>query len=330
MILIGSRAYDILRGGTYNHRCNQKEYPDIDIIATYAELDLIKDMFRSLTPYKGGTKFIGRLKYTYTPQKEEIPKWSEPGGYKLIFEIEIADGGNHTQTLYDLIVNDKKSKLHKCASLYNLEFVIPSLNVLYMIKMSHRYLKNNTHFQKTMRDIYDMRRSPGTNIEAKYYPAYLARQEATYNYEHPKLSVDKETFFNSSTVPYKYDHDQVHKLMAIYGEPAYTFFKKDGAEVAVDRDKWEALPDAFKLASVIEEAMVLALERSEIPFAGQSKRMSPSRAFEYALTKVCTSISSGWWREYAWENFYRAWQSYPKDFVDKFWEAVNLGEISEI
>lgn len=39
------------------------------------------------------------------------------------------------------------------------------------------------------------------------------------------------------------------------------------------------------------------------------------KAAEEALEKVCTSISSGWWREYAWEHY---------DAVIGFWKSIGV------
>ena len=41
-----------------------------------------------------------------------------------------------------------------------------------------------------------------------------------------------------------------------------------------------------------------------------------------ALEKVCTSITSGWFREYAWENYHRVVHMYKtlgvNDYIDRF------------
>lgn len=177
--------------------------------------------------------------------------------------------------------------------------IVASLNILYLMKMSHRYLKNSPHFKKTMSDIHLMR-GLGATIDQ---PALLkARELETYDYKHPSLMRNKKAFFNPNEgVGYKYDHDTIHIAMAIEPlRPAYTHFKHDQAEVMIDKHKWNAASLHIQLHSVLEESYVLALERSQIPYRD---KVDPRRSFEIALEKVCTSISSGWWREFAWEHY---------------------------
>lgn len=207
---------------------------------------------------------------------------------------------------------------------------IAPLNVLYLLKMSHRYLKNSPHFLKTMEDIHYMR-ALGAEIDN---PELLkAREKETYDYKHPSLMRNKKQFFDPNEgVKYQYDHDTIHLAMAVEPlKPAYTNFKHDQAEVMIDREKWNAQPESVKLNSVYEEAAVLALERSQIPFRGQ---VSPDRSYRLALQKVCTSISSGWWREYAWEHYrevigiYEAREA-EKPYLIRFDEALKAGIIRQ-
>lgn len=58
---------------------------------------------------------------------------------------------------------------------------VPSLNVLYMLKMSHRYLKDSPHFLKTMQDIHAMRKL-GAVIPAEWESFYQDRMRDTYTH----------------------------------------------------------------------------------------------------------------------------------------------------
>ena len=72
--------------------------------------------------------------------------------------------------------------------------------------------------------------------------------------------------------------------------------------------------------------MVLTIERSLVPYPGKK---TPEQAYLMALEKVCTSITSGWFREFVWENYEIA--SEFANFADymcaKFQEALNRREI---
>jgi hypothetical protein len=104
-------------------------------------------------------------------------------------------------------------------------------------------------------------------------------------------------------------------------KPAYEYFKPDDSQVMVSKEMWNDLPLNLKLCAVIEESMVLAIERSLIPFPNS---LTVDQAYEKALVKVCTSITSGWFREFAWENYYIARFGYPAVFWNNFKEVANI------
>ncbi len=138
----------------------------------------------------------------------------------------------------------------------------------------------------------------------------------------PKLNLKKNQFFANDGVKYTYDHDSIHRVMAIEEVPAYTNFQID--EVKVSKDLFMDLPYVIKLNAVIEESMVLAIERSLVPFPGAK---SPKEAYAIALQKVCTSITSGWFREFAWENYYNALAAVDETYFEKFKNGLNNGKI---
>ena len=210
----------------------------------------------------------------------------------------------------------------------------------YWLKMSHRYKKNTPHFEKTRNDIINLRRElyhsvpPAWNIQPDWYKK---REEETYSYNHPYLQAGhtKDKFFNGDGVKYYYDHDWIHTVVAkMYGSsrPAYELYLKDGETVACDRRKFDELPYAEKLRGVCEEATVVALERSIIPsrrdeeWVARGVVVDPQVIWKYALQKVCTSITSGWFREFAWENYDAALDNYNKNYAEIFWGEVPGGE----
>jgi hypothetical protein len=213
------------------------------------------------------------------------------------------------------------------------------LEVLLMLKLSHRYRRNSPHFLKTMRDIQKLR-AAGVVLDEWLQEVLVQREAETYTYAHPKLDVSKSAFFDGDGVPYIYDHDTIHLTQAmtyvsddfhINNEglewlgrhvPAYTFYMKDGAAVMTSKDKFFAVDEVIRLRGVYEESCVLALERSQIPFP----EASPRKSFEYALMKVCTSITSGWFREFAWENYNKVLDIYEKEGEDGYLKRFNANK----
>lgn len=74
-----------------------------------------------------------------------------------------------------------------------------------------------------------------------------------------ELEQSKEEFFTNAVNEDVDQHDNLHLLIA--DVPAYTKILKDGCEVEVDFDKFEALSFEEKMDVVIEEAAVMSTER---------------------------------------------------------------------
>lgn len=200
---------------------------------------------------------------------------------------------------------------------------VASPAMLLLLKLSHRYRKDSPHFLKTMRDIQFLR-SKEVSVPKEWLPLLKEREKETYSYAHPKLNQDKKSFFDNSNGMYIYDHDSIHRAVAVEATPAYTKFSEDGQEVKSSRKKWEQCSHMTKLLAGLEESYVLALERSLIPLPAV---LTPRQAFDKALGKVCTSITSGWFREFCWENYDNISMLYDESFVDKFNAALERREI---
>lgn len=240
--------------------------------------------------------------------------------YLQIYDAEFIDRENPSSRLvYEAILAEGEELNYG----RNIKLAVASLDMLYLLKMSHRFKKNSPHFLKTMRDINILR---AAGAEIKDEALFKAREEATYAYSHPNLKRTKDEFFiTTGELEYKYDHDSIHEAMAHRDRPMYTYYAVDGEQVLSSRSKFEKLDYTDRIYGVLEEAYVLALERSVIPFG-----TDPKEAFLMALEKVCTSITSGWFREFAWENYYLCLAGYNPDYVTKFQDALEKGIIKEI
>jgi hypothetical protein len=271
--------------------------------------------------------FIGR--------EDEILKWLEHNSISNFvrednrivvpdqqIEFDILQPYSSNLILEDLVIKDE-------STIYSEEFgIIPNLDLLFCLKASHRYLKDSPHFWKTVIDYHRMK-SIGAKIRPEYMGFFKLREKETYARQaHPKLNVNKKEFFDESFgVRYQHDHDDVHQSIALGEKPAYTYYLKDGAEINCDKDKFFALDEKVRLAGVIEEACVLSIERSLVPHPGV---MTPKQAWTFALSKVCSSITSGWFREYAYENIFEVMKRYPENYWERFQQAVKEGKVRKV
>jgi hypothetical protein len=177
-----------------------------------------------------------------------------------------------------------------------------------------------------MEDIHSLRKA-GAKIRDEHQSFLKEREKDTYTYSHPSLKTSKMDFFDNDRTGVKqiFVHDQVHQAVKRLHKPAYEFFKEDTSEVFCSKELFDKCDEQVKLLSVLEEAMTLAIERSLSVFPGKK---TPREAFEMAMIKVCSSIASGWWREYAWNNYTNVFNLYEEDWYDKFLDKVNKGEVA--
>lgn len=201
-----------------------------------------------------------------------------------------------------------------------IECVVAPLSVLMSLKWSHRFLRNSPHFLKTMRTIKNLQSLKISPHDSEWLEL---RMKETYDYSHPNLNVKKNEFFNSN-FDYVYDHDSIHEAVKLLDRPAYTFYMDGNSEVKCSREAFFSQERTIRLLGVLEETYVLALERSQIP---NNFEIDPRVSFNIALEKVCTSITSGWFRDYAWENYDIISHMYNQSYIDKFKHALKMGRI---
>lgn len=297
MILVGSRALEILvrhMGKDFYRPC-----VDLDYLCTEAEWKAQVKLF-------AGDELV-----------ELVERNGNKGHIKMVsgahIEYDIAQPGDST----DQLIKYCEDLGNDLITTYPGDRIAP-LEVLYLLKMSHRYKKNSPHFFKTMNDIHYMR-SLGAKIPTELENVFKLREKETYDYSHPNLDVKSKDFFKGDEVPYVYDHDTIHEAVAVLGVPAYKSYMKDDSEVMTSKEKFFEQENHIRLLGVYEESCVLALERSQIPF---NFEVPARQSFVMALSKVCTSITSGWFREYAWENFGVVMKFYDSmgetDYIERF------------
>ena len=299
MILIGSRALA-------QHIDIGRDFNDTDIVGTYEEVVAYVKACkaRAYYPIKEGRKMF--IKDTY--------------GY--IVEADIAWEGSVEEKLLDFIMADSGTVYREDIGMY-----VPSLNVLYMLKLSHRYLKDSPFFLKTMRDIQLMRKH-GAMLQDSHKEFYEQRMKDTYVYGLPKLNVTKDAFFDevATGVVYKFDHDSIHMAVKHLDKPAYQYYS--GGEVWSDMRMFKTLPESIKLFGVLEEALTLAAERSQLAFPDRD--IDPKWSFDKALEKVCTSITSGEFRRYAWEAYDKVQALYGEvgyDYMERVRKGIESGTV---
>lgn len=303
MILIGSRALSL--------RVPQallRAPLDFDFLCTQEEFD----QWMKTTSYK-----VNPTKVYPLP---EYNKMIVEGSTNC--EFEIITPGNSSELIAQAVANDTD----------NIETpfgIVPSLDLLFTIKDSHKYKKfekSSSQFWKTTIDWHVMRQLGG-KVRPEYEALLKLRKEETYTYKHPKLNVNKDAFFSGDGVIYTYDHDDLHNVVKLYDKPAYTYYLKDGEQILCDKEKFFSVSEDIRLAGGLEEMLTLSLERAKIPYPNG---MTDDQAFKFAAAKVCSTITSGFFRTYCHENIFniiKLYEKTSKDYVLKFNTAVQEGQV---
>lgn len=281
---------------------------DIDLLGTY---DAIQEYIKVISKHE-------KIKANYPSDsgKKIIVKTD-----KNIYEFEVAWPDSNAEVLLDLI---KDGEFYEMDHTGEVVLTIPKLDILYMLKLSHRYRKDSPHFKKTLDDILLMREM-GAKIPSQYFEWFKWRESETYTNSLPKLNQSKKDFFDNSNNIYTLDHDSIHEAVKHLERPAYEYFKPDTAEVFTSKELFFNCPLQVRLYAALEEVMVLSIERSIFPFEmrGDKRRW----AFDMAHMKLSTSISSGWFREFVWENYHAVQDMYNEEYIDKFYKALADGKI---
>jgi hypothetical protein len=207
------------------------------------------------------------------------------------------------------------------------EAKIPTLRGLMLIKRSH--LHRPLGFEKNIRDYHEIKslttpRSGLGPVSGEVYDRLLKKltkqTKDLYGDRVPSLKKSKSEFFDDYVTKH-FEHDEIHAATCYGDRPIFEELKLEGDEsVWCERSLWEALPNFRKVQCVQEEAFVISLERFIIPNLVLDKpHRSAKMAFGMAVSKICTTLCSGWFRDFAIENWPQV-MNYDLDFLEKFHE----------
>lgn len=129
----------------------------------------------------------------------------------------------------------------------------------------------------------------------------------------PNLMQTKKDFFDDA-VAKKYDHDYLHELVAFYEKPLYNNLLRNPDLAWCDEDKWNLLSHEDQVKCVAEETFVISIERFMVP----NDWDYPSKlAYMKALRKVCTTLCSGWFRDFAIDYYPEVLSMYNHEVFNK-------------
>lgn len=290
---------------------------DYDVIMSMSDFlkwqDIYKDLIVSL--------------YPSSPNKYRAMVLKD--GIKNFYEIELGTEGSSSKYLLD---NLKEVCVGELTGFFGEVYSVLDLKFLLLTKKSH--LVYPVHFEKNINDYEILKNYLGSfdqnDIMKVYFDMRSSEAKIRYKQRTPKLNVSTEDFFSSKlNVPHYYVHDDIHNVMAHHDLPIFTMMQSDSSSAWCEKDLFFELPYEYQIQCVQEEAYVIALERYIIPEYGENFHDHFS-CYKDAVKRICTTLTSGWFREFALENYGEVIRNYNPNFVTIFDEAVKSGSIKGI
>jgi hypothetical protein len=310
MIIIGSRA--MAHQMNNPHRINFQT--DYDVIMTIEEF---------MQWQKDNQSYIVMM----IPRSENKYKVVVRKGIAQVqYEVELGFEGTSSKLLLD---NKNKVCNGKLTGFFGEEMNVLNLQYQMLTKRSH--LIYPIHFEKNIEDYHSMKRFLGDfekdELMQEYYTLRSKETAERIKQRTPKLNVSVEDFFSSKLpVPIYFVHDHIHEMMAHYDRPLYTMIQRDPNKAWCDKDLFFDLPYIKQVQCVQEEAYVIALERYIIPQYGENCN-DYFDCYKRAVKRICTTLTSGWFRDFAIENYYKVIEWYNPRFVNNFLKKVITDEI---
>lgn len=251
------------------------------------------------------------------------------GGKRKVYEIELGLDGTSAKYLLDRVdeVTDTVIRGYLGERMH-------TLRPQYLLLTKKSHLIYPVHFEKNINDYHLIKSNFGSFVPNETMNEYYAlrSQEAKDRYKQrtPKLNVTTEDFFSSKlNVPHYFVHDDIHEVMAHHDEPVYKKMQPDPSMAWCAKDMFFALPYEMQVQAVQEEAYVISLERYIIPQYGDNHE-NHFEMYKNALKRICTTLCSGWFREFAIENYPEAIKRYNPNFVDILRDAIFYEKIKPL
>ena len=230
--------------------------------------------------------------------------------------------------------------------LFGLECKVATPETLMSIKRSHLYYRHNWY--KHIKDYHYLK---GKNVEitSKMQDALFEREKERALREKSQKRVDlsksNQDFFSKSdkAVRRKFKHDDLHLAIAYYERPLYERLKEDLSRASVKKELFMKLDFIDKCRLVAEEASVIGLERLIIPqwhnvyqlseFGVSQRKIHAEdykelagKAYRYAVMRICTDLTKGWFRDFAIDNYIMIMNIKP-NYVEKWLSAFERGDL---
>lgn len=302
MLVIGSTAL--------NYYNPERVINDLDMIILQKDVNIYLQTY-----YQSGWEPVNDSGYIITLKRN-----------KKQIELHVAKPYSGIYTLHEHIFERNKKRA--------------SLEALFCLKKGHINFNCNDlkKFEKHVYDYAWLKKNIDLEKYNQWYKSiekihFRDTEERLGRLRTPSLNRKTEDFFGQSEgkVISWFVHDEMHRVMAHYDKPLYELMKKDPKKVMCSEEEWNKFSFEDRCKCVLEEAYVIALERKIIPMLyGNGPHWTSENAIRWSLMRICTTLCSGWFREFACSFYPEIYAMHNKEYVIKFLTAVHNKQIERI
>ena len=226
---------------------------------------------------------------------------------------------------YEFLLADNQPSLQE---LLGREYYFTPEEIYLILKRGHLHIagRRQENWEKHMCDYNILKKivnEKDSDIQ-KLIKLHRESTDARIKQRTPRLNgVSKEKFFDDKVRKY-IDHDLIHEEVAYEDQPMFTLMQKD-ATVTCHKDLWLEMSHTQQLQCVSEEAMTINIERNLLPSAMGQNNFKPALAgYRWALWRICTTLCSGWFREFAIDNYYEILNMFDEEKINSAVDNIVL------
>lgn len=187
------------------------------------------------------------------------------------------------------------------------------LNAFFTLKASHVPWDTTIHKEKTFYDLYLLSEKGAKIIEPLYYKLHKFWTGKFGEKWRADFTKESSEFFNDA-VSRESVHDDLHKSVAFYDQPAFKFLQDpEQTTVWVCPNKFANTTEHIRQRVVIEEAQTLAIERILSKAKG---KLSPNIAYFKMLQGLIDRLAPLWMTIYILNNYF-IFVNYKENYYEK-------------
>lgn len=305
MLIVGSKAL------TKSFTLPDRRVNDTDVIGTYSDFLFLKEI---LNP----KEILEKEKIISL--KNITPSDLLPDFLTKNVEILLSDNSKSLNLYLDY------DEAHE-----GIHFASPE--VLFSLKKSHIHFPIKFH-KHIMDYCFLYEHFKGEDILSEITKInFLETEERVGKLKTPSLYKSTKSFFRQSEKFFKsyFVHDHIHLVMAHGDRPMYEKMQYNLESAKCEKVLWDKFTFEEKCKCVLEESYVIALERKMIPMIfGSEGAYTAEESFKWAIMRVCTTLCSGWFRQFATDNYTKILKYYKPNYVEIFLESFDKGLIKKL